>query len=79
MEVPRYTGSIDGAVTLIPEGVEWDVSTIYNIARATIGLNTDCQGHGENKSCLPAPAITAAALRASAGTIDDPSNPLRGA
>jgi hypothetical protein len=69
--VPRYTGSIDAAVTLIPDGVEWNMSTIYNVARATVGLNTDHSENSENKSCLPAPAIAAAALRFLAAEMED--------
>jgi hypothetical protein len=52
---PAYTASMDAVRTLIDPSDEWEVSTMYNIARATVGLNRDNQtswpGHGEHAGC----------------------------
>lgn len=65
---PAYTASMDAVRTLIDPSDEWEVSTMYNIARATVGLNRDHQtswpGHGEHAGCDPVLALLAAALRA---------------
>lgn len=64
----RYTGSMDAVRTLIDPSDEWELSTIYNIARATVGLNRDQQtswpGSGEHQGADPVLALLAAALRA---------------
>lgn len=66
----RYTASLDAARTLIDPADEWELSTIYNIARATVGLNRDHQtswpGYGEHKGGNPTLALLSAALRARA-------------
>lgn len=70
-----YTSSIDAALTLVERGDEWQLSTIYNIARAEVGINRDHQtswpGRGEHDGCNPVLAILAAALRAIASTMED--------
>ncbi len=67
---PLYTKSLDDVRTLIDPADEWEVSTIYNIARAGVGLNRDHQtswpGHGENAAADPVLALLAAALKARA-------------
>lgn len=62
---PQFTTSLDAALTLVPEGSEWEISTLYAIARSAVGLN-DGAGpwHGEHTGCLPALALCAAALGA---------------
>lgn len=69
-EVLAYTASLDAAMTLIEDGDEWDLSTVYCIARAQVGINRDHQnswpGHGEHAGCNPVLALLAAALRARA-------------
>lgn len=58
--------SMDAAISLIEPGVEWEVSTIYHIARATVGLNTgDSPGtcYGERKDCNVALALSIAAVK----------------
>ena len=36
---PRFTSSVDAALTLVPEGVEYGISTIYDQAFVEVGLN----------------------------------------
>jgi len=63
----RYTTSLDAAVTLIVDGVEWSVSNLYHVARAEVGLNLNGgPNYGEHKGALMALALCAAALRARA-------------
>jgi hypothetical protein len=60
-EVPAYTGSLDAALTLLPEGWEWELSWIYGRACAKLGdplLSIDCDGS------TPALALVAACLKA---------------
>lgn len=61
----EYTASLDAAMSLIADGDEWEISTLYNIARASVGLNRNDGGtHGEHKGANPVLALLAAALRA---------------
>ena len=64
----RYTGSMDAVLTLIDPADEFELSTTYNIARATVGLNRDHQtawpGYGEHKGGDPVLALLSAALKA---------------
>lgn len=39
------SNSIDGALTLLPAGMEWSISTLYGFASVEIGLN-DNTGNG---------------------------------
>jgi len=62
---PNYTGSIDAALTLVPEGCEIELTNMYGVARAAVGLNYkdgpfygDCETGG-----LPI-ALCIAALKA---------------
>lgn len=66
--VPAYTASIDAVRTLIDPADEIEITTLYGVARATVGLNRDHQtawpGYGEHLGgdwCL---ALLIAALRA---------------
>jgi len=63
-----YTTSMDAVLTLIDPADEWQLSTIYNIARAEVGVNRDHQtswpGSGEHEGNNPVLALLAAALRA---------------
>lgn len=68
---PRYTASLDAAVRLIADGVEWYVSNLYAVARAEVGLNLSDRSHyGEHKGGLIPMALCAAALRARAAVAD---------
>ena len=68
----HYTTSIDAVLTLIDPADEWELSTLYSIARATVGLNRDHQttwpGYGEHKGGDPVLALLSASLRAHMGT-----------
>jgi hypothetical protein len=69
--VPRYTASLDAAMTLIPAGLTWEVSTDYVPALAGIYSGTD-DDDGlpayQGEAATPALALCAAALRARAST-----------
>ncbi len=63
--VPAYLRSLDAALTLVLEGLEWELSTLYGIARAAVGLN--CQEgpfHGEALDESAPRALCIAALKA---------------
>lgn len=67
--VPRYTASIDAALTLVPYGMrdEIEITTLYQVARVGINLNhgPDDGPHYGSNECNSIPlAICAAALRA---------------
>jgi hypothetical protein len=70
---PAYTSSIDTALTLLPEGWEWELSWIYGRACAKLGdpvLSIDCDGS------TPALALVAACLKAR--LLDAASSEARG-
>lgn len=65
---PSYTTSLDSAVTLVPKGIEWNLTNLYGIAMAEVGLNFS-DGNwqtGRHKGGHMALALCAAALRARA-------------
>lgn len=64
--VPKFTASIDAALTLVPEGVEWELTTIYGEARAEVGLNNTNGMHetGRRKDGNIPIALCIAALKA---------------
>jgi len=39
--LPYYTSSLDAAIGIIPEGMEWSLTNLWGIARAAVGLNCD--------------------------------------
>jgi hypothetical protein len=43
--LPEYTSSIDAALTLVPEGAEYSISTLYGVAWIELPLNC---GDGES-------------------------------
>ena len=68
---PRYTASLDAAMTLVPEGMRWAVDTFSGKAEATIAIIDDATGYyvgdeSTSHAVTPALALTAAALRARA-------------
>jgi hypothetical protein len=67
--VPRYTASLDAAITLVPEGCQWSFDSHYGIARVFTYFSgdqgPDCLEH-EAEAVTPALALTATALRARA-------------
>lgn len=66
-----YTRSLDAAITLVPEGMEYELSTLYGVARVEVGLNTDCPERGERKDGNMPCALCAASLRARASLSED--------
>lgn len=63
---PWFSFSLDAAVTLVPEGVEWNLTNLYGIAMSEVGLNFS-DGNWQtsrHKGGHLALAICAAALRA---------------
>lgn len=64
--LPRYTASIDAALTLVPDGMEWSLTTLYGEATAEVGLNNTTGMHstGRRKDGNVAIALCIAALRA---------------
>lgn len=67
---PRYTASLDAALSLVPEGLDFAVG--HGIETEHGGSSVDYAWCGEGKGPLifaatPAVALTAAALRARAG------------
>lgn len=64
--LPRYTASIDAAITLVPEGAVWTVLTDYgDLCRARI-FNAEPELHVEEDGATPALALCIACLRARA-------------
>lgn len=69
--LPRYTASIDAAMSLVPADMrdEIEITTLYLVARVTINMNhgsDGCPFYGSNESNSIPLAICAAALRARA-------------
>lgn len=66
IDFPRYTGSLDGALSIAETGWEYSISTLYCIARVELPLNdTRIQSESaEHKGCDVPRAICMAALRA---------------
>lgn len=65
---PRYTTSLDAAVTLVPDGAEWNLTNLYGVAHSEVGLNFS-DGNwqtGRHIGGHLALALCAAALRARA-------------
>lgn len=63
-DIPKYTASIDAAMTLVPKGAEIQLTDIYGVAAATVGCNTPEPEHAWHKGGILALALCAAALRA---------------
>ncbi len=64
--LPSYTHSLDAAVSLcerVLPGIEWEVTTLYGIGTASVGLNDAVNGHTGARANTPALAICAALLR----------------
>ena len=77
--VPRFTASLDAAMTLVPEGVGGEplMTKIMNVPFATRRPPANCEiidtltGRGWTaEAAIPALALTAASLRAMAGGED---------
>ena len=67
MESPRYTSSLDAAMTLVPEGWLWQVELIGHQTKGRIGAAMAWLKHRQvehGQAATPALALCAAALRA---------------
>lgn len=67
-ELPRYTESIDAAITLIPEDLSWELSNWrtpdgFKVHYADFHARRECQG----KHLVPAIALVIACLKAKDG------------
>jgi hypothetical protein len=61
----HYTSSIDDALTLLPGGYEYELTNLYGVARASVGLNCDPGPfYGSNEGGSMPLALLAAILRA---------------
>ncbi|AVA13838.1 hypothetical protein [Sphingopyxis sp. MG] len=64
----KFTASMDAVRSLIDPNDEWELTTLYGVARATVGLNRDHQtswpGYGEHQGGDPVRALLSAALKA---------------
>lgn len=65
-DAPRYTRSIEAALTLAPEGAEYSISTLYGVAIVELPLNSDNWQTGRRLDGNVALAICAAAIKARA-------------
>lgn len=68
-EIRHYTTSIDGALSLVPEGASWSItSALADEPPCATVVTMESTEHGLAES--PALALTAAALRARAKTLE---------
>ena len=68
-EIPRYTASIDAAMTLVPEGLVWSVMTDFELPGRARLWGSVMPGQVQDRgwsadAATPALALSAAALRA---------------
>lgn len=61
-EPPKYTGSLDAALSLVPEGLSWEVRQIVTFECDAIVYGHDI--HQSAEAATPALALVIAALRA---------------
>lgn len=71
---PRYTASIDAALTLVPEGCLWELNQWANGASAECATTKPYEPQGRRAAATPALALCAAALRARASATERKSN-----
>ena len=64
--VPRYTASLDAALTLVPEGWDWAVTKGFGESALAAASPANSVATVETQAATPALALTAAALRARA-------------
>lgn len=71
---PRYTASIDAAMTLVPEGYVWSINTFAEPSRASAYLvrHDNCYVRTNEQFCAtPAIALCIAALKATSMETDN--------
>ena len=74
---PRYTASIDVALTLVPEGWSWALDRVGNECAAVVDptavyISDHLSGPGASFATTPALALCIAALKARAALKDQP-------
>lgn len=62
--VPSYSTSIDAALTLLPEGLEFEFTNLYGVAAVGMGLNTESPCYARREDGDITLALLAAILRA---------------
>lgn len=63
--VPRYTENINHALMALDPGWEYEISTLYGVARVEVALNEDaCTSRAERKDGHVPLALCTAAIRA---------------
>lgn len=63
-EAPPYSTSIDSALTLLPEGLEFEFTNLYGVAAVGMGLNTESPCYARREDGNITLALLAAILRA---------------
>lgn len=69
---PHFTSSLDAALSLCERalpGTEWEISTLYGVTAATVGLNDAVNGQTRATAATPALALCLATLRALSAAI----------
>lgn len=67
--LPKYSSSIDAAMTLVPEGMEKDFTDLYGVARVSVGINANPGPfYGTHEGGSLAIALCIAALKAQLST-----------
>lgn len=62
--VPSFTTSIDAALTLLPKGMEFELTNLYGVAAVGMGLNTGSPCYARREDGNITLALLAAILRA---------------
>lgn len=62
--VPSYSTSIDAALTLLPEGLEFEFTNLYGVAAVSVGINTESPCYARREDGNITLALLAAILRA---------------
>lgn len=61
---PTYSFSIDAALTLLPEGLEFEFTNLYGVAAVGMGINTESPCYARREDGNITLALLAAVLRA---------------
>ena len=62
--LPRYSTSIDAALTLLPDGFEFEFTNLYGVAAVSMGINTESPCYARREDGNITLALLAAILRA---------------
>ena len=62
--VPSFTTSIDAALTLLPKGMEFELTNLYGVAAVGMGLNTGSPCYARREDGNITLALLSAILRA---------------